>query len=87
MQAFPLVMNFMMMPLFFLSGALYPLDGLPRAFKIVTNANPLSYGVDGLRGALIGTTHFGLGLDVVVLLAVAVVFLVIGAWPFSKIQL
>ncbi len=87
MQAFPLVMNFLMMPLFFLSGALYPLNGLPGAFKIVTSANPLSYGVDGLRGALIGTTHFGIGLDMVVLGAVAIVFLVLGAYSFSKIQL
>jgi ABC-2 type transport system permease protein len=87
MQAFPLVMNFLMMPLFFLSGALYPLDGLPGAFKIVTSANPLSYGVDGLRGALIGATHFGIGLDMLVLGAVAVVFLAAGAYSFSKIQL
>jgi ABC-2 type transport system permease protein len=87
MQAFPLVMNFMLMPLFFLSGALYPLDGLPAAFKIVTNINPLSYGVDGLRGALIGASHFGMGLDTVVLCGVASVFLALGAYSFSKIQL
>jgi hypothetical protein len=43
--------------------------------------------VDGLRGALIGATHFGIGLDMVVLGAVAVVFLVAGAYSFSKIQL
>jgi ABC-2 type transport system permease protein len=87
MQAFPLVMNFLMMPLFFLSGALYPLTGLPGALKAVTAANPLSYGVDGLRSALIGTAHFGLGLDLLVLTGVAVVFLLLGAYSFSKIQL
>jgi ABC-2 type transport system permease protein len=87
MQAFPLIMNFMMMPLFFLSGALYPLDGLPVALKAITNVNPLSYGVDGLRGTLIGVTHFGLPLDLTVLAGVAVVFLGLGAYSFSKIQL
>ncbi len=60
MQAFPLIMNFVMMPLFFLSGALYPLQGLPKALQVVTAVNPLSYGVDGLRGALIGQSHFGI---------------------------
>jgi ABC-2 type transport system permease protein len=87
MQAFPLVMNFLMMPLFFLSGALYPLDGLPTALRAITNVNPLSYGVDGLRTTLIGTAHFGLPLDLGVLAAVAVVFLGLGAYSFSKIQL
>ena len=87
MQAFPLVMNFLMMPLFFLSGALYPLDGLPFALKAVTTVNPLSYGVDGLRDMLIGVTHFGWTLDIGVLAAVAALFLALGAYSFSKIQL
>jgi ABC-2 type transport system permease protein len=87
MQAFPLIMNFLMMPLFFLSGALYPLDGLPVALKAITNVNPLSYGVDGLRSTLIGMSHFGLPLDLGVLLGVAIVFLGLGAYSFSKIQL
>jgi ABC-2 type transport system permease protein len=87
MQAFPLVMNFLMMPLFFLSGALYPLDGLPFALQAVTTVNPLSYGVDGLRDMLIGVTHFGWSLDIAVLAGVAAVFLGLGAYSFSKIQL
>jgi ABC-2 type transport system permease protein len=87
MQAFPLIMNFVMMPLFFLSGALYPLQGLPTALQVVTSVNPLSYGVDGLRATLIGASHFGISLDLGVLAAVAAVFLVFGAWSFSKIEL
>ncbi len=87
MQAFPLVMNFLMMPMFFLSGALFPLDGLPVALQAITSVNPLSYGVDGLRGMLIGMTHFGLPLDLAVLAGVAVAFLGFGAYSFSKIQL
>jgi ABC-2 type transport system permease protein len=87
MQAFPLVMNFLMMPLFFLSGALYPLDGLPGALQAITNINPLSYGIDGLRSTLTGASYFGLPLDLAVLVGVAVVFLGLGAYSFSKIQL
>ncbi|RYD89499.1 MAG: multidrug ABC transporter permease [Sphingomonadales bacterium] len=87
MQAFPLVMNFLMMPLFFLSGALYPLGNLPTPLAIVTRLDPLSYGVDGLRGALSGTAHFPFLLDAGVLAGVAVLFLAFGAWSFSKIQL
>ena len=53
MQAFPLVMNFLMLPIFFLSGALFPLETAPKPLKIVTAFDPLSYGVDGLRAALL----------------------------------
>jgi ABC-2 type transport system permease protein len=87
MQAFPLVMNFLMMPLFFLSGALFPLEGLPRALQAITAINPLSYGVDGLRASLIDMAHFGLATDLTVLAAVGAVFIGLGAYSFSKIQL
>src|SRR5262245_14470236 len=49
MQGFQLIMNFLVMPIFFLSGALYPLTNLPRAFSIAVSLDPLTYGVDGLR--------------------------------------
>src|SRR5689334_17679524 len=49
MQGFQMVMNFLVMPLFFLSGSLYPLDHLPAAMKVITRLDPLAYGVDGLR--------------------------------------
>ena len=59
MQGFQLIMNFLVMPIFFLSGALFPLTNLPTALTIATRLDPLTYGVDGLRGALIGVSHFG----------------------------
>src|SRR5580658_10516823 len=52
MQGFPLVMNFLVMPLFFFSNALFPVAGLPKALQFFIRLNPLTYGVDGLRGAL-----------------------------------
>jgi ABC-2 type transport system permease protein len=86
MQGFQMVMNFLVMPLFFLSGALYPLKGLPTALVVLTRLDPLTYGVDGVRGMLIGATHFGVLLDIAVLLAVGTLFLLFGAWRFSKID-
>lgn len=86
MQGFQLVMNFLVMPLFFLSGALFPLANLPVVMSVITKFDPLSYGVDGLRGALIGAWHFGPVLDASLLIAIAVVFLGIGARLFSRIQ-
>jgi ABC-2 type transport system permease protein len=87
MQGFQLVMNFLVMPIFFLSGALYPLNGLPRAFSIVTSIDPLTYGIDGLRTALIGVRHFGFAVDGIVMVGVAIVFLLIASRLFSKIQI
>jgi ABC-2 type transport system permease protein len=91
MQAFPLVMNFLMLPIFFLSGALFPLKNLPKALEIATAFDPLSYGVDGLRTALLATeaaqTRFGVGLDLAVLAVVGAIFLGLGAWRFSKIEI
>ncbi|HVF43262.1 MAG TPA: ABC transporter permease [Pyrinomonadaceae bacterium] len=87
MQGFQLVMNFMVMPIFFLSGALYPLSNLPRVLAWLTRIDPLTYGVDGVRGALIGSTHFGVPTDLAALSAVAVLLLGFGAWRFSKIEI
>src|SRR6266705_4866295 len=86
MQGFQMVMNFLVMPIFFLSGAIYPLEGLPKVLAALTRVDPLTYGVDGVRGILTGRTHFGVALDVAVLLGVGVVFVVAGAWRFSKIE-
>ena len=87
MQGFQLIMNFLVMPIFFLSGALYPLNNLPAGLVVATRIDPLTYGIDGLRGAFIGTSHFGVGLDAAVLCGVASVFLALGAYSFSKIQI
>jgi ABC-2 type transport system permease protein len=86
MQGFQLIMNFLVMPIFFLSGALYPLTNLPKMFSIVVSADPLAYGVDALRTVLLARSHFGLALDSIVLIAVAVVLLVIGSRLFAKVQ-
>jgi ABC-2 type transport system permease protein len=86
MQGFQMIMNFLVMPLFFLSGALFPLQGLPQPIILFSILNPLTYGVDGLRGALTGQMYFGFGIDFAVLAGVSALFLVIGSYLFSKIQ-
>jgi ABC-2 type transport system permease protein len=87
MQGFQLIMNFMVMPIFFLSGALFPLTGLPRALALATSVDPLSYGIDGMRSVLLGVTHYGQAVDLEVLAVVATVLLIFGAYRFSKIEI
>jgi len=87
MQGFQFIMNFLVMPIFFLSGALYPLNNLPTALAAATRIDPLSYGIDGLRGALIGVSQIGMATDALVLTVVASLFLALGAWSFSRIQI
>jgi ABC-2 type transport system permease protein len=86
MQGFQIIMNFLIMPVFFLSGALFPLAGVPRGIAIASTLDPLSYGVDALRAILVGSTHFGVLMDLGVLLGVSAVVLVVGAKLFSRIQ-
>jgi ABC-2 type transport system permease protein len=88
MQGFSLIMNFIVMPIFFLSGALFPLNNLPKVLSIITRINPLTYGVDGLRGTLgHGATQFGLVSDFLILGVITAILLAIGSYLFSKIQI
>ena len=87
MHGFQLIMNFLIMPLFFLSGAMFPLGGLPETIGKITSLNPLSYGVDGIRGNLTGLWHFGLTTDFMVLIIVTLILLSLGSYLFSKIQI
>jgi len=89
MQAFTLILNFIVQPMFFLSGALFPLQGLPDWLSFVSRIDPLTYGVDALRFLLsdIGYHDLGLGLDTTVLIIIALVLLWIGGICFEKIQI
>jgi ABC-2 type transport system permease protein len=86
MQAFPIILNFMIMPIFFLSGALFPLDKLPTALDIITKINPLTYGIDGIRGALTGSGHMSIFLDLGVVFSLMVILISIGTYMFSKTE-
>jgi len=86
MQGFQMTMNFLVMPIFFLSGALFPLNNLPKVLGWITAVDPLAYGIDGMRSALLNLPHFGPTIDGIVLVCVALLFLSLGAYSFSKIE-
>jgi ABC-2 type transport system permease protein len=86
-QGFQLVMNFLVMPTFFLSGALFPLRDAPWLLQVIAHINPLTYGVDGLRGALGGVAYFHAATDVGVLAAVTVGLMFFGGYLFARIEL
>ena len=87
MQAFPIIMNFVVMPLFFLSGALFPLKDVPRAIKIISSIDPMTYGVDALRFSLIGVSYFPIILDFAVLAIFCLASISIGAYLFNKMDI
>jgi ABC-2 type transport system permease protein len=84
MQGFSMVMNFVIFPIFFLSGSLFPLANFPKWVRVVSCFNPLTYGVDGLRAALLGRSALPLLLDLGILAGCAVLSVGIGAWSFEK---
>jgi ABC-2 type transport system permease protein len=84
MQGYSIIMNFVVFPLFFLSGALYPLNNLPGWLRVLSYADPLTYGVDGLRGALIGVAARSIPLNLLIMAAIALLMVVLGAWSFER---
>ena len=85
-EGFMAMMNLIIMPIFFLSGAFFPLNAMPAGIRYIMYVDPLTYGVDGLRGTLVGAASFPLWLDFVVLLVLAVVLASLGAYFFSKME-
>lgn len=86
MHGFQLIMNFLIMPIFFLSGALFPLENLPPAIYFISRIDPLTYGVDGMRGALAGMSVFGIYSNLAIIGALSVLICIIGAFLFSKVE-
>jgi ABC-2 type transport system permease protein len=84
MQGFSIVMNFVIFPLFFLSGALYPLENLPAWLRYLGYADPLTYGVDGLRGVLIGVSSRPILVDLGFMLFFSLLMIALGAYFFEK---
>jgi ABC-2 type transport system permease protein len=84
MQGFSVVMNFVIFPLFFLSGALYPLNNLPAGVRYLSYADPLTFGVDGLRAAWLGTSSLPLSVDIALMVIFTCGMLILGAYFFEK---
>jgi ABC-2 type transport system permease protein len=86
-QGFQGINNLLVMPMFFLSSALYPLNNVPTGLKIVSSINPVTYMVDALRYLLANQTHFGLGKDLAVMSVTFVVCLAFAVNRFNRIQM
>ena len=85
-QGFQGINNFIIFPLYFLSGSLYPLTNVPTFLRILSEINPLSYCVDALRYTMIHQTHFGLVKDLLVLGVTTIVCMIFAVNRFNRIQ-
>jgi ABC-2 type transport system permease protein len=86
LQGFPLIMNFLVLPIFFFSNALFPVAGLPAPLALATRLNPLSFGVAGMRAALNGPPFDDMLADLAVLGVVTFVLLAMASYLFSRIE-
>src|SRR5689334_20369441 len=86
MQGFMAITNFLVIPLFFLSSALFPLNNVPPVMKSIAYANPLTYAVDAMRGSLVNQSHFSLGVDLSVMLGTMLLLLYFSIYRFKRIQ-
>lgn len=86
MQAYPLMINFIIMPMFFLSSALFPPENFPPLLQFITRINPITYAVDGVRYSLMSTPFPYLGLDFIVLVVLCAIVLGTGTYLFNKMQ-
>ena len=86
MQGFSVVMNFIIFPIFFLSGALTPLDNFPWVIRALSYADPLTYGVDGLRAVMIGTSMLPAAVDLAVMTGFALIMLFLGTFFFERTE-
>lgn len=84
MEGFNLIMSFIVMPIFLLSGALFPITGLPSWLQVAVYVNPLTYGVDALRSIILHQSVLPLYVDVIVVAIFAVLMILISALIFSK---
>jgi ABC-2 type transport system permease protein len=86
MHGFQLIMNFVIFPIFGLSGALFPIDSLPSWLRSLTLLDPLTYGVEGIRYGLLGTSQINPFVGFVVLAGFTVFMVVVGAALFRRIE-
>ncbi|HUO43090.1 MAG TPA: ABC transporter permease [Methylomirabilota bacterium] len=85
-EGFQLVISFLVFPMFFFSGALFPIGNLPRYLLVFTVLDPVTYAVDGLRGLLLGTAQLPVLLDFVILSGFTAVMIVAGTWSFKRLK-
>ncbi|NGM67983.1 ABC transporter permease [Natronolimnobius sp. AArcel1] len=85
-EGFMLIVQFIIFPLFFLSGALFPIDGLPGPVQYLAYVNPLTYGVDGLRAVLIQESMFPVLFNAGILSLSSLAMVALGAYLFERVE-
>jgi ABC-2 type transport system permease protein len=85
-EGFQLIVSFLVFPMFFFSGALFPIGNLPHYLLAFTVLDPVTYGVDGLRGLLLGTAQLPAAIDLAVLAGFAALMIGIGTWSFKRLK-
>jgi ABC-2 type transport system permease protein len=86
-EGFQLIISFVIFPLFFLSGSLFPITNLPKWLAPFIFINPVTYAVDGIRGVLIGKFQFSLLFDFALVSLFALVMILIGTYAFKKMKI
>ena len=85
-EGFQLIVSFLVFPMFFFSGALFPLKNLPQYLLIFTILDPVTYAVDGLRGLILGSSQLPIALNLLILTGFAAVMIAIGTWSFKLLK-
>jgi ABC-2 type transport system permease protein len=85
-EGFQLVSSFFVFPMFFLSGALFPIDRLPAWLAPFTMLDPLTYAIDAMRRVILGASQFSLPLDLAVLGGFTVLVIGLGAIAFDRMK-
>jgi ABC-2 type transport system permease protein len=86
LEGFQLIISFLVFPMFFFSGALFPIDNLPSYLLLFTIIDPVTYAVDGLRGLLLGSSQLPIALNMAILAGFAAVMIGIGTWSFKRLK-
>ncbi|MFZ0005510.1 ABC transporter permease [Methanoregula sp.] len=86
MTGFQLIMNFVVFPIFGLSGALFPISSLPSWMAPITLVDPLTYGVEGIRYGLTGSSQVNPLICVAVIGGFTILMTILGAFLFRKIR-
>ncbi len=86
LEGFQLIVSFVVFPLFFLSGALFPLSNLPGWLSILTKIDPATYAVDALRNAMLGIASYSFVIDIGLLAVFAIGLGVFGGYSFGRMK-
>ncbi|HYW34691.1 MAG TPA: ABC transporter permease [Balneolaceae bacterium] len=83
-EVFPVVLNAVLLPMFFLSGALFPLKTAPGWLQILSHIDPVAYGVDLMRGAILNKFYYPVWLSLVVMIGMGAILIWIAVIVFEK---